>query len=139
MLAVQALDSFGQAVARFDASIEMAHRLIKRNGMVCDWQTVVSTLIDATKPWLGSTEVVTTHKPYICFVPASGGNYNLIRALGGATDNPMVTTYGLMAPQSFSPVKTDLVKRSDEPLKIEYINTLQPNEQVVLHILGLVG
>lgn len=139
MSAAPASGSFGRHVARFDASIEMAHRLIKRNGMVCDWETVASTLIDATKPWLGSTEVVTVRKPYICFVPASGGNYNFIKALGGATDNPMVTTYGLMAPQSFSPVKTNLVKRSGEPLKIEYINTLQPNEQVVLHILGLVG
>lgn len=97
------------------------------------------TPIDPTKPWLGDVPVPTDYQPYICFVPASGGNYNLIQALGGATDVPFVRTYGLMAPQAFKPVKTDRVLRSGSPLKIEYINTLQPNEQVVLHILGLTG
>lgn len=126
-------------MGRFDASIEMAHRLIKRNGMICDWEKAEATLIDPAQPWLGSTEVVTVHRPYLCFVPASGGNYNLIRALGGATESPMVTTYALMAPQPFAPAKTDLVKRSGEPLKIEYINTVKPNEQDVLHIIGLTG
>lgn len=125
-------------MARFDSAIATCIRLIKRNGMQCTWRKEVLTPVDINKPWLGDTMVPTNYSPYICFVPASGGNYNLIRFLGG-TESPMVTTYGLMAPQEFEPVKTDLVTRSGDPLKIEYINTLQPNEQVVLHILGLTG
>lgn len=126
-------------MARFDSSIATAKRLIERNGMQCVWQQTALTPIDVDQPWLGDSEVVILYSPYICFVPASGSNFNFIQALGGATDIPFVHTYGLMAPQAFAPKKTDLVTRSGSPLKIEYINTLQPNEQVVLHILGLTG
>lgn len=125
-------------MARFDDAIATCIRLIKRNGMVCDWTKEVLTPIDATKPWLGSTNVPTVYSPYICFVPATGSMYNLIRFLKG-TETPNVTTFGLMAPQSFAPNVTDLVTRSGEPLKMAYLDTLQPNEQQVLHILGLTG
>jgi hypothetical protein len=106
--------------------------------MAVDWQKATQTLIDPTQPWLGSTEVTVTHNPYICFVPASGGFFSLVQYLKG-TETPHVGTYGLMAPQSFDPELTDLVLRSGEPLKIKTIDTLKPNEQVVLHILGLVA
>jgi hypothetical protein len=104
--------------------------------MQCNWEKAASTLIDPDQPWLGSTEVVTVYNPYICFVPATGNMYNLIRFLKG-TETPNVTTFGLMAPQAFAPNVTDLVMRSGEPLKMVYLDTLQPNEQQVLHILGL--
>lgn len=106
--------------------------------MVCSWEKATATLIDSDQPWLGSTEVTVTHNPYICFVPATGSMYNLIRFLKG-TETPNVTTFGLMAPQDFQPNVTDLVLRSGSPLKMAYLDTLQPNEQVVLHILGLVA
>lgn len=116
----------------------MAKRLIKKDGMQCVWTKEVLTPVDPEKPWLGDVPVPTDYTPDICFVPASGGLFDLIRFMNG-TESPAVTTHGLMAPQDFEPVKTDLVTRSGEPLKIEYINTIKPNEQVVLHILGLVG
>ncbi len=125
-------------MARFDSIIAMALRMIERNGMQCNWEKAEQTLIDPSRPWLGSTEVTVTHLPYICFVPASGGFYSLVQYLKG-TESPNVGTYGLMAPQSFDPAITDLVLRSDEALKIKTIDTIKPNEQVCLHILGLVG
>lgn len=125
-------------MARFDDAIATCIRLIKKNGMRCAWEKATQTLIDSSRPWLGSTEVTVTHNPYICFVPATGSMYNLIRFLKG-TETPNVTTFGLMAPQSFAPTVTDLVTRSGEPLKMAYLDTLQPNEQQVLHILGLTG
>ena len=125
-------------MARFDSIIAMAIRLIKKDGMQCNWEKAVQTPIDPSQPWLGSTEVTETYNPYICFVPASGGFYSLVQYLKG-TETPHVGTYGLMAPQSFDPAITDLVTRSGEPLKIKTIDTVKPNEQVCLHILGLVG
>jgi len=116
----------------------MAKRLIAKDGMQCVWKKEVLTPIDVTKPWLGDTVVVTNHNVDICFVPASGGLFELIKFIQG-TESPAVTTNGLMAAQTFELLKTDLVTRSGDPLKIEYINTLKPNDQVVLYILGLTG
>lgn len=125
-------------MARFDDAIATCIRLIKKNGMQCEWTQEVLTPIDVNQPWLGSTPVPTHYNPYICFVPATGSMYNLIRFLKG-TETPNVTTFGLMAPQEFQPNVTDLVTRSGEPLKMVYLDTLKPNEQQVLHILGLTG
>lgn len=125
-------------MARFDNAIATAIRLIQKNGMQCTWSKDELTPIDPDKPWLGDSAVTTTYSPYICFVPASGGFYSLVKLLGG-TESPAVKTWGLMAPQTFKPELTDLVTRDGAPLKFAYIDTLRPNEQVVLHIMGLVG
>lgn len=132
------MGNLGQPVARFDNAIATAIRLIQRNGMQCAWNKEVLTPIDPLQPWLGNTSVITVFSPFICFVPASGSFYGLIRLLGG-TESPSVKTFGLMAPQEFEPVLTDLVTRDGEPLKIATLDVLRPNEQVVLYTLGLEG
>lgn len=125
-------------MARFDSAIATAIRLIKKNGMQCAWTKETLTPIDPSQPWLGDTSVDVVYNPYICFVPASGSNYNLVKLLGG-TETPAVKTWGLMAPQSFEPKLTDLVTRNGEPLKMGVLDSLQPNEQIVLYMIGLVG
>lgn len=125
-------------MARFDSAIATTLRLIKRNGMQCAWTKESLTPIDTDRPWLGDTSVSTIHNPYICFVSVSGANYGLIKLLGG-TESPEVKTWGLMGVQSFEPKITDLVTRSGQPLKMAFIDTLQPNEQIVLYTIGLVG
>lgn len=123
-------------MARYDSAIATAKRLIQKDGQTVTWSKSALTPIDPDQPWLGDTSVVTNYTPFVCFVPASGGFYTLIQYLKG-TEVPKTGTYGLMAPQAFMPEITDLVMRNNSPLKIATIDTLQPNEQVVLHILGL--
>lgn len=125
-------------MARFDSAIATAIRLIKKNGMQCAWTKETLTPIDPLQPWLGDTGVDVVYNPYICFVPASGSNYGLIKLLGG-TESPAVKTWGLMAPQAFEPKLTDLVTRDGEPLKMATLDVLRPNEQIVLYTLGLEG
>lgn len=126
-------------MARYDSAIATAKRLIKKDGQQVSWFKATETLIDPTKPWLGSTEVNVEYNPFICFVPVSGGFYSLIQYLKGIGEPANAATYGLMAPQDFLPQLTDLVTRNGDPLKIKTIDTLQPNEQVVLYVLGLTG
>lgn len=122
----------------FDDEIAMALELIAENGQVCDWYKQSVELEDEDKPWLGGTNTPTKYTPSICFVPATSGDSGFgITKFRKDTEVPEFTTYGLMGAVSFTPQVTDLVERNSQPLVIVSIDVLQPNEQIILYILGI--
>lgn len=121
----------------YDDFIELAHELINEFGAPITWQKKIVTLFDPAKPWLGGEEEIVSYSPVVCFVPDTGNEFDFIKLMSG-TEVPKYTTFGLMAPQPFQPVITDLVEREGKPLVIDTINEIKPATQTVLYILGIV-
>ncbi len=127
-------------IGAFDDEIETAQELIAENGQVCQWHKVVTTLVDAERPWLGGEDVPTVHNPSICFLPATdgGSGFGITKFRNAGDDIPSFSTFGLMGAVEFDPQVGDKVLRDGVPLVIVAIDTLAPAEDPILHILSIV-
>ena len=121
----------------YDDDIEMVLELIAESGQVCDWFKDAVTFTDPDAPWKGGVTAPVAYQPSIVFVPQREmGMYGLVDYLKG-TEVVQYDTYGLMGPGDFTPETTDRVLRGGVPLVVKNINTIQPNEQIILYILGI--
>lgn len=123
---------------RFDNAIALATRLIAKNGQKVTWKQVKATS-DVSEPWKQSATVNVNKTVSICFVPAKDNEWRKLLAYLKGTEVPMGRLAGLMAPVNFEIGLQDIVVRSGVDLRIVNIDTLQPNEQKVLHIVEFEG
>ena len=126
-------------VGVFDGEIATALELIAEFGQVCQWHKDPVALSDPDRPWLGGDSIVQVYSPSICFLPASDGasGFGMSKFRKGE-EVPAFGTFGLMGAVAFEPQITDRVLRSGSPLVIVGIDTLKPNEQILLYILSIV-
>jgi hypothetical protein len=121
----------------FDEEVATALELIKEFGQQVTWRQPVSTA-DAAEPWKAGTQTTTEHKPYICFVPVNNAQWRKFMALLKGTEVPVGRLAGLMGAQKFKPTLKDVVIRNGATLRINDIDELNPNGQVVLYTLEFI-
>jgi hypothetical protein len=120
----------------FDRQIATAKRLIEKNGQVVQWHVPTPGAADPATPWKPTIGTDVSHDVRIVFLPASRVNYELIRALGNAPDIVGGKSYGLMAAVDFVPSKLHYVMRDGVEYRIEYIDPLAPNGEIILYTVG---
>lgn len=122
---------------RFDNAIALCTRLIAKNGQKVTWKQVKST--SAAEPWKQGAVTEISKSVIICFVPAKDNEWRKLLAYLKGTEVPTGRLAGLMAPVNFELALTDVVVRNGITLRIANIDTLQPNEQKVLHMIEFEG
>lgn len=125
-------------MARFDRQIEMALRLIKKNGQLVQWQQLQRT-DDPLNPAAVVEGLPINHNAYICFLPVDKDNKEFINYLRGTNEIKIGSLVGLMGNVSFSPDGSDFVIRDSKTLEIFNIDLLSPNGQKVLYTIEFKG
>lgn len=122
-------------MARFDRQIELAKRLILKNGQAVTWRQVQDGVAPADRPNEPAVAAPVNYPGIsIVFLPNNRVNQQLLRALG-ATEVPTGNVYGLMGEVSFTPSIKDVVIRDGAEYRIKAIDTLSPNGQKILYTI----
>jgi len=122
-------------MGQFDTAIATATRMIAKFGQSVTWRKMtISTLPDANKPWLPTTDTKTEYTVSIVFLPTNRANEELIRYLKGS-DVTLGSVYGLMAVQTFEPRAKDTGMRGNNLLRIKNVDPVSPNGQVILYTI----
>jgi hypothetical protein len=120
----------------YDRQIATAKRLIAAKGRACVWsQYENSPPPDPAKPWKPGPAVPTPHNVAIVFLPMSGQNSALLRALTGS-DTPTGEDFGLMAAVDFLPTTKAEIYAADGTTLLRTvtgISTLAPDGDPILH------
>ncbi|UYE91987.1 head closure [Klebsiella phage vB_KmiS-Kmi2C] len=119
-------------MARFDRQVEMAKRLIKKNGQTVTWRQLNETIPDAGKPWKPESLPGTDYTPEIAFFTINKENRQFIHFITG-TEAKIGDVYGLMGNVSFEPSLKDIVIRDGVTYQILNIDLLSPNGQKILY------
>ena len=126
-------------MARFDRHIQLALRLIKKNGQQVSWHSVQEPTVDPLKPWLGGQTITVDHTVMICFVPVENKDERKLFQYITGTEVQIGKLAGLMGAVNFTPTAEDFVTRSGEQLRIKTLDALQPNNQIVLYTIEFAG
>lgn len=127
-------------MARFDRSIALAHRLIKKNGELVQWRQILDARpIDPDKPWLGSKPRQEEHDVWICFVPVENKDERKLFQYMTGTEIQLGRLAGLMGTVGFKPTAEDFVIREGEQLRILTLDLLKPNSQSILYTIEFSG
>lgn len=119
-------------MARFDRQIDMAKRLIKKNGQTVTWRQLNETIPNAGKPWKPESLPGTDYTPEIAFFTINKENRQFIHFITG-TEAKIGDVYGLMGNVSFEPSLKDIVIRDGVTYRILNIDLLSPNGQKILY------
>jgi hypothetical protein len=127
-------------MARFDRAIALSTKLIAKNGQAVTWRVIADGApIDPAQPWKPTEQTAPVEHPVvIAFLPLSGDLRKTITRLRG-TEVPINSTMGLLAAVDFNLTAKDVVIRDGQEWRIEYIDTLAPNGQKVLHTVVFKG
>jgi hypothetical protein len=121
-------------MARFDAQIKTALRLIAKNGQAAKWRIVRDGApVDSSKPWKPSQPATPVeHDVTICFLPITKEMRETIAYLRG-TEVTTGSVMGYMGAVDFEPSSKDVVIRDGVEMRIENIDVLSPNGQIILY------
>lgn len=119
-------------MARFDAAIKTAQRLIAKNGEKVKWRVIEDAPpTDPSKPWEPGTALQDDKDVTVCFLPVDQQTFNFIKG----TEVPKGSVMGLMGNVPFAPNLKDVVIRNGVELRLAYIDVLSPNGQKVLYTM----
>ena len=121
-------------MARFDAQIKTALRLIAKNGQAAKWRIVRDGApVDSSQPWKPTQPATPVeHDVTICFLPINKEMRETIAYLRG-TEVPTGSVMGYMGAVDFEPSSKDVVIRDGVEMRIENIDVLSPNGQIILY------
>ena len=119
-------------MARFDAAIKTAQRLIAKNGEKVKWRVIGDVApTDPNKPWEPGSALQDDKDVTVCFLPVDQQTFNFIKG----TEVPKGSVMGLMGNVPFAPNLKDVVIRNGVELRLAYIDVLSPNGQKVLYTM----
>lgn len=119
-------------MTRFAKQIEMALRLIKKNGQRVVWREVENNIVDSDKPWQQGEAQIKDNDVIICFLPIDLQTQQTLTFLKG-TELPRGSVMGYMGKVPFEPNLKDVVIRDGKELRIVNIDLLSPNGEKVLY------
>ncbi|WBF76821.1 hypothetical protein PSV3_00119 [Septimatrevirus PSV32] len=122
-------------MARFDAAIKTAQRLIAKNGEKVKWRVIEDAApADPNKPWEPGPALPDDKDVTICFLPVDRQTQETFNFIKG-TEVPKGSVMGLMGNVPFEPNLKDVVIRNGVELRLAYIDVLSPNGQKVLYTM----
>ena len=122
-------------MARFDAAIKTAQKLIAKNGEKVVWNVSPDpTPTDPNKPWKPGPAQADPKDVVICFLPVDRQTQESFNFVNG-TEVPKGSVMGLMGGVDFEPNLKDTVTRNGVELRLAYIDVLSPNGQKVLYTM----
>lgn len=121
-------------MARFDAQVKTALRLIAKNGQLVKWRIVRDAApVDSSKPWKPTNQLTPVEKDVsICFLTVDRQTYETLSYMAGG-EVPMGAVMGLMGAVDFEPSLKDVVIRDGVELQLFNIQELNPNGQTILY------
>ena len=120
-------------MARFDAAIKTAQRLIAKNGEKVKWRVIDDAAApDPSQPWNPGPATPEDKDVTICFLPVDRQTMETFTFIKG-TEVPKGSVMGLMGNVPFNPNLKDVVIRDGVELRIANIDVLSPNGQKVLY------
>lgn len=116
--------------------VDLALRLIAKNGRDVSFEVLSSTPVDATKPWRGTGTAPTTIGPVkAVFVPFRGFEFGSV-----FTDSELfkeVEEICLVAAGQGNLETAHLLSDGGKKYKIEWAQRLRPGDQTVLYAFGV--
>lgn len=121
-------------MARFDAQVKTALRLIEKNGQGVTWRIVRDEApVDASKPWKPTNDATPVEKNVtICFLTVDRMTFETLSFMDNG-EVPQGAVMGYMGAVDFAPSLKDVVIRDGKELRIHYIDELKPNGQTILY------
>ena len=121
-------------MARFDRSIALAKRLIKKDGHIVTWRQIPDTT--PTDPWSTPDPTPIDHDVYMCFIPYTHTEQylNLISRMKDG-ETPQKTISGLLAAVPFIPSIKDVIIHDGVEMRIDNIEPLNPNGQDIMYVV----
>ena len=119
-------------MARFDRQIEMALRLIKKNGEEIVWKSIVEPTVNPAEPWKPTPIDAVEHSATICFLTVDRVGMETL-SFQYAKEVPKGLVFGLMGQVEFEPNLKDVVIRHGVEYRILNIDILSPNSQIILY------
>lgn len=124
-------------MGKFDGAIATAQRLIAKNGEAVIWRSISNPEpVDPDKPWIVGPTESTDYVVNVCFLPLSRVNLETFTLIQG-TEVPKGAVMALMGNVPFAPNLKDVVVRSGTELRIDSLDILSPNGQIVLYTMVL--
>jgi hypothetical protein len=115
--------------------IAEAKDAIREEGVRVLFEQVASTPIDATKPWLGTTDVPTEYQAWIAFVDQATAAA-MITDWKKDADYSSSTRFGIMGNHGFEPQVGNRVKRAGkEDLVVKDVMASAPADIPVFYVL----
>lgn len=121
----------------YDSAIALAQRLIAKKGQKVTWKQVKNTA-DPSEPWKQTPTADVSKTVSICFVAVSDNQWRKLLAYLKGTEVPTGRLAGIMGAVNFTPNLKDVVVRSGKELRIESIDVLSPNGQVILYTIEFI-
>jgi hypothetical protein len=119
-------------MARFDRQIDMALRLIAKNGEHVTWRTIGEPIANVDEPWNPVPAVTEDHDATICFLTVDRIMMETLSFQLGS-EIPKGLVFGLMGHVDFEPNLKDVVIRHGKEYRIFNMDILSPNSQIILH------
>lgn len=119
-------------MARFDRQIEMALRLIKKNGEEIIWKSIVEPTVNPAEPWKPDSIDAIEYPATICFLTVDRVGMETL-SFQYAKEVPKGLVFGLMGQVEFEPNLKDVVIRHGVEYRILNIDILSPNSQIILY------
>lgn len=131
-------------MAEYDRAIATSLRLIAKKGVPVIWRKKTVLTPDPSKPWLVEAGPFAEYTPSVVFLPftiskpsLNSDNEFVVDATGGEAETGKC--YGLMGAQGFAPDTADTVIHDSIYFKIEKIDVLAPNGQIILYTITFNG
>lgn len=121
-------------MARFDAQVKTALRLIEKNGQVVTWRIVRDEPpVDSAQPWKPTNDATPVEKNVsICFLTVDRQTFESLSFMDNG-EIPQGAVMGYMGKVDFVPSLKDVVVRDGKELRVYYIDELKPNGQTILY------
>lgn len=121
-------------MGQFDRQVKTALKLIAKNGQAVKWRIVRDGApVDSSQPWKPTQPATPVeHDVTICFLPINKEMRETIAYLRG-TEVPTGSVMGYMGAVNFEPSLKDVVIRDGKELRLENIDVLSPNGQIILY------
>jgi hypothetical protein len=120
-------------MGEYDRQIKSALKLIAKKGQSVIWKEIRNGApVDPAQPWKPSEQISPVeHAVKICFIPLTKEMRESI--FYSVSEVPSGAVVGLMGSVNFEASLKDVVITDGKELRIENINILSPNGQVILH------
>jgi hypothetical protein len=123
-------------MAIYDRSITTVRRLLGKYGpQTANWIQVTPATPDNAKPWEATSSTITS--AYVDMVLTSPFRDQQFVSYVAKSEVPEGCIVGLMGPQIFTPKINDSVEIAGETLKVESLDRVAPNGDIILWLVTL--
>lgn len=123
----------------YKRQIATAKRMIKKYGTVVDYQRLREGVIDETKPWIDSGNLIETHKVDAVFITGGSSLSETFAAFMAGTTIPEGKLTIYIPDIGFQPSPKDTIIKDGIEYRFSGVGILKPADQIIMSAIGVKG